>query len=68
MDEGTLDRLRMAQGALYPLAGGLPAPTAHRAILAPLRRLASRLKKEPEDGSRDCCPDERVPPTDNGDR
>ena len=38
MKERPQDRPVSALGASIPLAGGIPAPKVHRAILAPLRR------------------------------
>ena len=66
MKERPQDRPVSALGASIPLAGGIPAPKVHRAILAPLRR--SNLEDEDTtDGDSDSGTDEAVPKGDHRD-
>lgn len=66
MKERPQDRPVSALGASTPLAGGIPAPKVHRAILAPLRR--SNLEdEETTDGDSDSGTDETISEGDHRD-
>ena len=66
MKERPQDRPVSALGASTPLAGGIPAPKVHRAILAPLRR--SNLEDEDTtDGNLHIGTDEAVSEGDHRD-